>query len=237
MTLIAHVSDTHLDGTPRTAERVARVVEHLAGLHRPVDAVLLTGDLADHGLPEEYAGLRVFERLGVPLLHLPGNHDRREAFVAAGLGPLNRAERVGDALFALLDSTIPERDDGLIEDAALEWLDGALAGGEPAFVCFHHPPVEIGHEMADTIRQFGEERLAAVLRRHPNVVAVLCGHYHAASVSTFAGVPVHVAPAVVSRLYLPWERPMDVDLDGPPAILYHSFVEGRLTSFHRTLHA
>jgi Icc protein len=233
MTLIAHVSDTHLDGSARNAERVARVVEHLAGLHRPVDAVLLTGDLADHGLPAEYDGLRVFEELGVPLLHVPGNHDRRDAFVAAGLGPLNRAERVGDVLFALVDSSIPGRDDGLVEDAALEWLDGALAGGEPAFVCFHHPPIDIGHTVADKIRQFGEERLAAVIRRHPNVVALLCGHHHMASASTFAGVPVHVAPAVASRVYLPWERTMDVDFDGPPAILYHSYVDGRLTTFHR----
>src|SRR4051812_16191098 len=125
MTLIAHVSDTHLDGDPRSAERTGRVVSYLAGLHRPVDAILLTGDLADHGRPEEYARLRsLFARLEVPMLHLPGNHDRREPFVAAGLGPLNRAERVGDALFALVDSTIPGRDEGLIEDAALTWLDG-----------------------------------------------------------------------------------------------------------------
>jgi Icc protein len=53
MTLIAHVSDTHLDGGPRSIERTGRVVAYLAGLHRPVDAILLTGDLADHGQPDE----------------------------------------------------------------------------------------------------------------------------------------------------------------------------------------
>jgi Icc protein len=236
MTLIAHVSDTHLDGTDRSAERAARVVEHLAGLHRPVDAVLLTGDLADHGEPAEYAGLKIFERLGVPLLHLPGNHDRREAFVAAGLGPLNRVEKAGDALFALVDSTIPGRDDGLVEDATLRWLDGALAGDTPAFVCFHHPPVALGHPAADRVRQFGEDRLAAVIARHPNVVAILCGHFHTATVTTFAGVPLLIAPGVASTLVMPWERAGgDLDLDAPVAFAYHHYEAGRLTTHYRVV--
>jgi Icc protein len=235
MTLIAHVSDTHLDGGPRSIERTGRVVAYLAGLHRPVDAILLTGDLADHGQPDEYAQLRsLFARLPVPMLHLPGNHDRREEFGAAGLGPLNRAERIGDALFALVDSTIPGKDEGLIEDATLSWLDGALDGDTPAFVCFHHPPVAIGHPDADQVRQYGEQRLEAVIRRHPNVVAILCGHFHTATVTTFAGVPLLIAPGVASTLVLPWEREGgDLDLDGPPAIVFHDFSAGRLTSHYR----
>jgi Icc protein len=236
MTLVAHVSDTHLDGSPRSAERVERVVDHLAGLHQPVDAVLLTGDLADHAEPDEYAALKVFERLNVPLLCVPGNHDRREPFLAAGLGPLNRAERVGEAVFALVDSTIPDRDDGLVEDATLEWLDEELANDTPAFVCFHHPPVEIMHPLADRVRQFGEQRLAAVIRRHPNVVAILCGHFHTGTTTSFAGVPVIIAPAVASTLILPWERAGgDLDRNGPPALLFHHYTDGRLITHHRVV--
>jgi 3',5'-cyclic AMP phosphodiesterase CpdA len=236
MTLIAHVSDTHLDGSQRSAERVGRVVDYLAGLHQPVDAVLLTGDLADHGEPDEYAALKVFERLGVPLLCVPGNHDRREPFLAAGLGPLNRTAPVGETLLALVDSTIPGRDDGLVEDATLEWLDEALRGDTPAFVCFHHPPIEIGHPFADRVRQFGEARLAAVVARHPNVVAILCGHFHTATVTTFAGVPVIIAPGVDSTVVMPWERAGgDLDRDGPPALLFHHFANGRLITHHRVV--
>jgi 3',5'-cyclic AMP phosphodiesterase CpdA len=238
MTLIAHVSDTHLDGTPRSLARVERVVEHLAGLHRPVDAVLLTGDIADHGRAEEYrVAAGAFDRLGLPLLWLPGNHDVREAFVDAGLGPLNRAQRVGAALFALCDSTIPGRDEGLLDGAALEWLDAVLDGAGPAFVCFHHPPVEIGHPQADRVRQFGADRLAAVLARHPDVVAVLCGHFHTATVTTFAGRPLVIAPAVASTLVLAWERDGgDLDRDAPPGLAFHHYTDGRLTTHFRTMY-
>lgn len=51
--VFAHVSDTHLDGSGVRAERTRRVMSHLAGLRRPPDAILVTGDIADHGLPEE----------------------------------------------------------------------------------------------------------------------------------------------------------------------------------------
>ncbi|WP_426509378.1 metallophosphoesterase [Dactylosporangium sp. McL0621] len=235
MTLIAHVSDTHVDGGRRIVERTTRVVDYLLGLHRQVDAVLLTGDLADHGQPDEYEQLKMlFKRLDVPLLHLPGNHDRREEFVAAGLGPLNRVERVGDVLFALVDSTIPGKDEGFIEN--IEWLDEALSIDGPAFVCFHHPPIALEHPYADRLRQFGEERLEAVIRRHTNVVAVLCGHFHTPTVTTFAGVPLVIAPGIKSTLIMPWERETDgMDYDDRPALVFHQYTGGRLTSTYKIL--
>lgn len=60
--------------------------------------------------------------------------------------PIDRAYRVGGALFAMCDSSIPGRHDGVLADETLDWLDAELtaAGGLPAFVCFHHPPVILG---------------------------------------------------------------------------------------------
>jgi len=49
MVLLAHLSDLHLDGGERAAARAKRVLAFLDGLACPVDAVLLTGDIADHG--------------------------------------------------------------------------------------------------------------------------------------------------------------------------------------------
>ena len=49
MAVLAHLSDLHLDGGPRAAERAERVLSFLDGLREPVDAVLVTGDLTDHG--------------------------------------------------------------------------------------------------------------------------------------------------------------------------------------------
>jgi 3',5'-cyclic-AMP phosphodiesterase len=243
MTLIAHVSDTHLadDDAGRSAERVERVVRYLRSLRRPVDAILVTGDIADHGRPAEYAAAKVLQRVGVPLLQLPGNHDERSAFrqdllgVPPDPGPVDQVARVGDLVFALCDSSIPGRDDGWLAQETLAWLDAVLAEGAPSFVCFHHPPVTIAHPYADRVRQFGEDRLAAVLARHPNVVALLCGHIHSATVSTFAGVPVLAAPGVASTLVLPWEGDGGLDRDAPPALAFHLYEDGRLTTHYRLI--
>ena len=48
------------------------------------DLVLATGDLTDRGLREEYGLLgAILSRLPMPVLLLPGNHDRREEMRAA----------------------------------------------------------------------------------------------------------------------------------------------------------
>ena len=50
----------------------------------PVDAVLVSGDLSDDGTAESYDFVREqLDRLGLPLLVLPGNHDARDALRAA----------------------------------------------------------------------------------------------------------------------------------------------------------
>ncbi|TYB41554.1 metallophosphoesterase [Actinomadura chibensis] len=242
MLVFAQLSDTHLDGGGHRAERTARVMAHLDGL--PLDAVLVTGDIADHGEPAEYEQAVKALASRHPVLMCPGNHDARGPYRAALLGeppsgdPVDRAHTVAGALFAMCDSTIPGRPGGFLADETLTWLDERLAAdpGAPAFVCFHHPPVRVGIPYVDGIRQSGEERLAAVIERHPRVVAVLCGHAHTAAATTFAGRPLLVAPGVVSTLRLPGEAGDVADETAPPGFALHILDGGgRLTTHYRTL--
>lgn len=245
MLVLAHVSDIHVDGTQVRNERASRVMGYLDSLSTPVDAILLTGDIADHGLPEEYDEARKLLAGTSPVLACPGNHDDRSAYRSAFLGveastdPINEVHRVGGVVLAMCDSTIPGEDDGYLSDESLAWLDHALreAGDDvPALVCFHHPPVALAVPYVDGIRLAGEHRLAEVLAGHDNVVAVLCGHAHTAAASTFAGLPLLVAPGVVSTLTLPWEPRDTVDYTLPPAIAFHVLDdERRLTTHYRVL--
>ena len=57
----------------------------------------------------------------------------------------------------------------------------------------------------DSIRQTGEDRLAALVGRHPNIVAFLCGHANTPAVTRFADRPLCIAPGVASTLNLPFE--------------------------------
>ncbi|HEU5032270.1 MAG TPA: metallophosphoesterase [Spirillospora sp.] len=242
MITFAQLSDTHLDGGERAGERARRVMRHLDGL--PLDAVLVTGDIADHGAPAEYEEARDVLRSPHPVLTCPGNHDKREPFRKALLGeepsgaPVDRVHEIGGAVFAMCDSSVPGEDHGFLADETLAWLDGVLGDRPeaPAFVCFHHPPVTLGVPYVDGIRLFGADRLSAVLDRHPQVVAVLCGHAHTAAATTFAGRPLLVAPGVVSTIRLPGQDGAVADYEAPPGVAFHTLDdERRLTTHYRAV--
>jgi 3',5'-cyclic-AMP phosphodiesterase len=253
MTLIAHLSDTHLDGGERALRRTRAVLEWLHGI--PVDAILVTGDVTDHGTAAEYEQAAAEFTADVPVLLLPGNHDERSAFRRVlladdgaagstdGHAPLNRLHRVGGLTFALCDSTVPGRSEGRLAAETADWLRAVLAAADgPVLVCLHHPPVLIGHPLMDEIMLRRPEELAAVIEGRPNVAAVLCGHAHQPIATTFAGTPLVVAPGVVSTLRLPWTVPgpltwsAAVDLDEPPGVALHVIDDvGRVTTHFRSL--
>jgi 3',5'-cyclic AMP phosphodiesterase CpdA len=151
MIVFAQISDIHLDGSQRRYERAAAVMSYLDGMPVRLAAVLVTGDIADHGLPGEYEQARaLFASSPHPVFPCPGNHDVRAAYRKVLLGgeggesggaaggpdrPVNRVHYTEGALFALCDSTIPGRDDGCLTDDSIAWLDHVLTQhpGVPAF--------------------------------------------------------------------------------------------------------
>ncbi|GAA1152416.1 metallophosphoesterase [Streptomyces hebeiensis] len=238
--LLAHISDLHLDGSEFAAERAARVVAYLNGLTRRPDAVLVTGDIADHGGPDEYAeAAKLLAGIHAPAFSCPGNHDDRANYRAVLLGevtapgpasyrPVNRVEHAAGHALLLCDSTIPGADEGLLDDETLHWLAGTLdeLGDTPAIPAFHHPPTPLHHPYLDSIALTNADRLAEVLAGRANVPAVLTGHAHTPAAATFAGRPLLVAPGVVSTLRLPWESGLGLtDRVAPPGVAFHVLPE------------
>ena len=247
MFLLAQISDTHLDSGDAALHRTRAVMRWLRGM--PLDALLVTGDIADHGAVHEYEQAAAELVADVPVLVLPGNHDERSAFrkvllgAADGAAPVNQARVVGGVLFALCDSSIPGRDEGRLGPETLPWLRRVLAAHDgPALVCLHHPPVPVHHPLMDQILLTDPDELAAVVADHPNVVAVLCGHAHLAAAAGFAGRPLVIAPGVVSTLHLPWTSPRPltwdaaVERDAPPGVAFHLLDDGgRLITHFRSV--
>ena len=245
MAVLAHISDLHLDGGPRAAERAERVLRYLDGLRQPTDAVLVTGDLTDPGTEAEYGELRALLGRRQRFLLCPGNHDVRAAYRSVLFGepptdePINQVHDLPGLRVAMCDSTIPGRDDGQLTETTCAWLADVLADAPttPTLVAFHHPPVTLGSPFVDALRQHRVVALEALLAAHPQVAAVLCGHAHTAATTTFAGRPLVVAPAVASTLRLPWEDSAVVlDRGLPPALAFHVLDDdGRLTTHVRSV--
>src|SRR4051812_24138879 len=195
MAVIAHLSDIHIDDE-RSIGRTQAVMTYLEDLPGDLDAVIVTGDIADHALATEYEQARSLLKSRHPVLICPGNHDERATFRQVLLGrpasaaPINQVHRGNGFSLILCDSSVPGKNEGLLEDETLAWLEEVLAqtpSEEPVLIGFHHPPVLLHAPFVDGIRQFGEERLADVTDPYPNVVAFLCGHAHTAAATIFAG--------------------------------------------------
>jgi len=237
---IAQISDTHMTasapgpGGYDSGAALQAVLERLDRL-RP-DVILLTGDLAADGLPEEYGRLcEIIGGFGVPIAAIPGNHDRRAAFVNA-LAPSEIAIGEGPCLWVAVEDgpvrllgldTIGANDspDGLIGDAQLAWVADRLAGKDrrPVLVFMHHPPFRLGLPM-DPSRCHDGDDLARVLIGHRRVLGATCGHVHRTARIGWAGTIGSVCPSVA------WEIPLDLAPDGEillvrqsPAFQLHIF--------------
>ncbi|GGV28623.1 3',5'-cyclic adenosine monophosphate phosphodiesterase CpdA [Streptomyces longisporoflavus] len=243
--LLAQISDLHLDGSERATRRATHVMNYLRDLPRPVDALLVTGDIADHGDEAEYEEAARILAAPFPVLTCPGNHDARPAYrkallgQAPGEGPTNEVHHIAGTAILMCDSTIPGRDEGLLDAETLAWIDTTLAAlpdGTPALLAFHQPPVELHHPLPDAYTLQQPEQLAALLEAHPQVAAVLTGHAHTAAASTFAARPLIVGPAITWTLRLPWEGDKPADREQPPGLAFHILDDNhRLTTHYRVL--
>jgi 3',5'-cyclic AMP phosphodiesterase CpdA len=248
ITLIAHVSDTHFGGPPDARARAEAVLAHLLALDPRPDVLLVSGDVADHGLPEEYAEARaVLDAWPGPKLVGTGNHDVRDAFVRGLLdrepsGPLLQGLEAADFRILMLDSLVSARDGVRVDHGELgadqlEWLDSTLADDDkPAFVSLHHPPQDIGLGLMAPIMLKDPEPLELVIMKHPQVVATLVGHAHTACATTFAGRPLLVGGGCASTVPLDQEPYPVIWEAGPPTLAFHLLHDdGRLTTHWRAL--
>ncbi|MFB9447854.1 phosphodiesterase [Dactylosporangium vinaceum] len=210
MPLIAHLSDPHITTGALAAEPAAglyRALTRVLALEPRPDCVIVTGDLVDHGRPEEYAVLReLIEHFPAPVHLVPGNHDARAALQQAfELDETFYAAEYDAFSVVVLDSLNPELGDaGILGSEQLAWLDQTLQARPevPAFVCLHHPPVRVGIPGMDAIRLVDGPELAEVVRRHPHVARVLAGHLHRVVTAGFAGTILSVAPSTYRQVDL-----------------------------------
>ncbi len=215
---IAHLSDTHylgarrsLYGTVDTDRTLARALEQLERSGTNLNAIVITGDLADLGEPDAYARLRdelqpVADRMGSQIIWVMGNHDERgpyssilfgaEANGPAADAPQDRIYDVDGLRIVALDSSVPGYHHGELRDEQLSWLEEVLAipAAHGTLLAMHHPPLPTPIEIMAILELQEQQKLAEVIRG-TDVRGILAGHLHYSTHGTFAGVPVSVASA------------------------------------------
>ncbi|KAF0845304.1 metallophosphoesterase family protein [Nocardia caishijiensis] len=220
---IVQLTDLHLrptgelvHGVVDTDANLLRALTDLRASGRSVDALVLSGDLADNGSPEAYRRLRaavepVAAELGAEIVYVMGNHDERAAFGEQLLDsapgsvdtevPHDHCVEVGGLRIVALDSTTPHRHEGRLEQAQLAWLTEQLRTDAPrgTLLVLHHPPVPSPLATTDFLKLEDADRLADALTGS-DVRMILCGHNHLTGAAALAGIPVWIGPALSYRI-------------------------------------
>jgi 3',5'-cyclic AMP phosphodiesterase CpdA len=237
--IIAQISDTHIlarssadPAAALRAENLRRCVAHING--QRVDAVIHTGDSVHHGAMEEYSHLRdLFRDLAAPLFFAPGNRDRH-ANLRAAFHDLPYLPKRGELLqyviedfplrLVALDSVSPGERKGVFGAERAAWLDETLARerSKPTVLFIHHPPFDIAPEYVGGYRDpHDAEALAGVVRRHPQVKRLLCGHVHWLHRESWAGTVATTMPSVAVDL----RKRVDAALADTPVYVVHTSSE------------
>jgi Icc protein len=253
-----HLTRSGIDEDGAAAATALDQILHDVRFVPGIDAIVVSGDIADDGSREGCAA--VLQRIGafarqrgVPHIYCTGNHDSREAFAAVfGTGHCGPdggdvgelATNVGVERAAVsdvsglrvitLDSLVPGSVHGFISNAQLAWLRSLLArpAADGSIVVLHHPPIALeSSALMKSVNLRNGYSLADVLSGS-DVKAVLCGHFHLQLSGSLGGIPVWVAPAVVTRIDLTAPPHLEravrgagatiVDLGGPFSPMFHT---------------
>lgn len=219
--VVAHISDTHLLAGGRPLYGKVNTIEHLtqalAQLERSIakpQAIVFTGDLADLGEPDAYVRLREIvepaaKRMNAQIIWVMGNHDERPdysrlLFDEESDAPQDRVYDIDGLRIISFDTTVPGYHHGEVTDDQLDWLADVLSSPAPhgTLLAVHHPPIPTPLLEAMGILELQQQSRLADVVRGTDVRAILAGHLHYSTHSTFAGIPVSVASATCYTLDL-----------------------------------
>lgn len=236
--LIAQISDTHLldrgSDHPSRSSREDWLRQCVADINeqRP-DAVIFTGDTVQHGQPEEYSVLRESLASLEPSLYVvPGNRDNA-ANLRTAFGDKPYMADTSDCIqyvidehavhLVALDSTLPGERKGVFCEDRQEWLDALLGErpDQPVVLFMHHPPFDVDdHYVGGYRRPEDAAALEAVVSRHAQVQALICGHVHWPIEREWAGTMARVMPSVAVDLR---EGVDEVEAEGRPIYMLHNW--------------
>lgn len=182
---IVHISDTHLSKHGNFEEKMFdKAVKEINNLDPKPDIIVHTGDITDHGVLSDYEfAIEKIEMLDSKIFLAPGNHDERNyghSIFREMIGPLDSIKKIRDAIFFIMNSPIPDRDDGRMGRRRQNYLESNLRripDNRIKIIVFHHHlvPVPYAGRERNLLDDAGDV-LETVLKNRVNLV--LMGHRH-----------------------------------------------------------
>ena len=188
MTILAHISDLHMDGTPARRGRLARALD--SALARRPDHLIVTGDVTAGGRQRHIDELHTaLAGWPTPVTVIAGNHD-------GSLGGFtNEIVDFGDSLLIPVDTRANYKPWafsalGRVGGVQMAVIDRMTARSDrPVILAMHHGPQDHPLHVFDGL--VDRLRIRTLLRDRP-WVHIVCGHDH----RCLDIGRIHVAPSV-----------------------------------------
>lgn len=226
--------------------RNADIIHQLNSLPDPIDAVVITGDIADEGSSAQYQQVeRVLSYLQVPVYMINGNHDHRENFIEGLCGicpllkpgePVRYAVETHSSRMLFIDSSVADETWGRVSRDQIDWLESQMATTDKTVVVFlHHPPLSMNSAHMDPIGCKNGDILLALADRYPHFTGIYCGHNHCFSITQYRQLVIAVAPACSVQIPVYQNNDTPLYRFSEPACLIHSVTDdGRWVSYQHS---
>ena len=222
---VVQLSDTHLMREPGgqlvgiDTDRSLAAVCRLVASQGPIDALLLTGDLAGDEAEEAYARLDVaLTPLGVPSFWLPGNHDAVWSGDHRLKSHFKRTVRLPHWDILMLNTQHEGVVAGYLASSEIEALEQAIdraqATSRPLLVATHHPLMPVGCLWLDEIGAENAQEALQLLAPVGEKAVVISGHVHQDSAQMHHGVQCLTAPSTCIQ-FAPSSADFQVDAQAP----------------------
>lgn len=206
---IIQISDCHLPADPATPYREQNADANLSAVWKKAlewkpHLVLLTGDMSEDGSEASYDRLGAMLKADVPILAIPGNHDKPELLrqyfpIGPWEGPLGWKDDTW--AIVLTDSTVRGRVSGRFSAEALEQLRAGMTESEMdhLLVALHHQPIPVDAPWIDKYPLEDAGAFLDVIDAEPRVRCVIWGHIHHHFAVDRGGVLMLGAPSTAAN--------------------------------------
>jgi len=204
---IAQISDTHISEEDmyqgvNSRKRLLEVFDIVK--NKGADLVVLSGDLA-----AKAGGLEIYrwmkehlDKLGIPYIVMPGNHDRVDEMRKVFSWPvelMDESEIFFKLEFHNLVLFFLDSSSGSISQKQLEWLkEQNSTSAQTVLLFIHHPPTLLFSEYSRIEQKYGLANRVEFFEVATNIShlkAIFCGHYHIAKEIEIEGKAIYVCPS------------------------------------------
>lgn len=185
----------------KTYESFQAVISLLQKEKKPIDLIILSGDVSQDGADITYQRVAdMLQSFNVPIYCIPGNHDSANTMAKVYPYGLIKGDRhivLKPWQIILLNTQIPNAVEGYLEKSELNYLEKCLKTNvkEKAIIFIHHQPMPVGSKWLDNLGIKNADDFWEILKKYPQVHTVFFGHVHQEFEQKLHNIPCFSVPS------------------------------------------